>query len=82
MRDRVMWGKAWRWFVEGLTAENDSSYDGWRFAIPLILIAVVVYGGVQALSPGLTPSQRFFRFGVPVILVVIALRIPMPPKRT
>jgi hypothetical protein len=75
-----MWGKAWRWFTEGLTA--DSLYNGWRFAIPLILIAVVVYGGLQALSPGLTPGQRFLRFGVPVILVAIALRMPMPRKRT
>jgi hypothetical protein len=74
--------KAWRWFLEGLTAENDTLYDGWRFAIPLTLIAVVVYGALQALSPGLTLGQRAFRFGVPVLLVAVAFLMPMPRKRT
>ncbi|HEX6370135.1 MAG TPA: hypothetical protein VF006_14535 [Longimicrobium sp.] len=67
-------------FTDGLLAAN-GKYWGWRTALRLFLAAVCVYGGFQALQPDLTVGQRALRFGVPVLLVAIAVLMPMPRKR-
>jgi quinol-cytochrome oxidoreductase complex cytochrome b subunit len=68
-------------FTTGVIAAN-GKYWSWRTVMWLFVAAVCLYGGWQALQPGLTGGQRFVRFGVPVILVAMAFLIPMPPRRT
>ncbi|HEX5871975.1 MAG TPA: hypothetical protein VFY65_16210 [Longimicrobium sp.] len=67
--------------TDGLIAWN-AKYWSLRTALRLLVVAVCVYGGWQALQPDLTVAQRAFRFGVPVLLVAVAFLMPMPRKRT
>lgn len=67
--------------TDGLIAGTGDYWD-WGTVLRLVVVAVCLYGGYQALQPDLTMGQRAFRFGLPVLLLAIAFLMPMGKKRT